>query len=89
MDIYHILKYLVMFFQRNISGIWRNFASSNDQLGKGHNSQLIVLIDYNLLFKGEEQVEICFIAHHEWIAKQWVSEKYRTPKIKGTKPSVV
>ena len=26
--------------------------------------------DYNLLFKGEEQVEICFIAYHEWIAKQ-------------------
>ena len=25
--------------------------------------------DYNLLFKGEEQVEICFIAYHEWIAK--------------------
>ena len=36
--------------------------------GVGHNCQLIVFTDYNLLFKGEEQVEICFIAHHEWIA---------------------
>ena len=26
MDIYHILKYLVMVFQRNISGIWGNFC---------------------------------------------------------------
>ena len=38
--------------------------------GLGHNSQLIVFTDYNLLPKGEEQVKICFIAHHEWIAKQ-------------------
>ena len=59
--------------------------------------------DYNLLFKGEEQVKICFIAYHEWIAKPivvynsytivnsgpWISEKYPTPKTKGTEPSVV
>ena len=58
--------------------------------------------DYNLLFKGEEQVEICFIAYHEWIAKPIVvynsclsyfsvrcSENYTTLKTKGTKPSVV
>ena len=31
--------------------------------------------DYNLLFKGKEQVEICFIAYHEWIAKQWIGGK--------------
>ena len=36
--------------------------------GIGHNSELIVFNDYNLLFKGEEQVEICFIAQHEWKA---------------------
>ena len=28
--------------------------------------------DYNLLIKGEDQVEICFIEHYEWIAKQSV-----------------
>ena len=39
-------------------------------VGKGHNSQLIVSTDYNLLLKGEEQVEICFIAHHERIVMQ-------------------
>ena len=37
--------------------------------GVGHNCQLIAFTDYNLLFKGEDQVEICFIAYHEWIAK--------------------
>ena len=58
--------------------------------------------DYNLLFKGEEQVEICFIAYHEWIAKPIVvynsclsyfsvrcSENYTTTKTKGMEPSVV
>ena len=37
--------------------------------------------------------EICFIAHHEWIANcfvcQRVNGKYPTPKTKGTEPSVV
>ena len=59
MDIYHILKYLAMIFQK--------YQVFGEIL---HNSQLIVLTDYTLLFKGEQQVEVCFIAHHEWIALQ-------------------
>ena len=72
MDIYHILKYFAMIFQRNIRYLEDFFVSLNDQLGRGqgHNSQFIVLTDYNLLFEGEEQVEICFTAHHEWIDRK-------------------
>ena len=32
---------------------------------------LIVFTDYNLFLEGVEQVEICFIAHHEWMALQY------------------
>ena len=39
------------------------------------NTQLIVFTDYNLLFEGGEQVNICFVAHYEWIAKQWIHWK--------------
>ena len=59
------------------------YQLSNDQLGKGHNSQFIVFTDYNLLLgvhwlkssrQRTMQVEICFIAHHEWIANCCVSQ---------------
>ena len=49
MDIYHISKYLVMFSREIYQVFEEKFVSSNDQLGKGHNSQLIVFTDYNLL----------------------------------------
>ena len=39
----------------------------------GRSQSLCSCTDYSLLFKGEDQVEICFIAHHEWIAKRYTA----------------
>ena len=59
MDIYYIWKYSTCW---EIPGnLWEMCGpSGKDTIGT----------DHNLLFKGEEQVEIYFIAHHEWIAQQ-------------------
>ena len=69
MDIYHILKYLAMIFQRNIKYLEKFLHHKMTSWAKSTTANSLCSLT-SLLFKGEEQVEICFIAHHEWIAVQ-------------------
>ena len=71
MDIYHVLNYLVIIFQRNVRNLEKFLYHEMTSWAKGTTANsLCSCTDYNLLFKGEEQVKICFTAYHKWIAKK-------------------